>query len=86
MSASPAAVMRRIYYVTILLALIAGGAFFAKTFRVGWAEDLFLPENEISIPADFPSDVPVYDPVKITVSTTAWDRRPSASPTDWIRA
>lgn len=73
MSASPAAVMRRIYYVTILLALIAGGAFFAKTFRVGWAEDLFLPENEISIPADFPSDVPVYDPVKITVTLYGFD-------------
>lgn len=71
--------MRRISYVTILLALIAGGIYFSRTLRVGWAEtqasleSLFLPENEISIPADFPTDVPLYDPSKTTVTLYGFD-------------
>lgn len=65
--------MCRIYYVTMMIGLLAGVVFFAKTFRIGWAEDLFLPENEIAIPADFPSDAPVYDPTKITVTLYGFD-------------
>ncbi len=65
MSASPASLMRRIYYVTILLALIAGGAYFAYSYRIGQASDTTTDNTvgglgKISIPSDFPSDLPVY--------------------------